>query len=119
MIATKYSAPYKSDKGENYITINRGRNGAKSMRLSLEASLRKLQTAYVDILYVYWRDYATSTPELMQGLDDLVTSGKVLFLGISDTPGVDRVQSKPVRAYGRSAVVCGVPGHVECCDAGF
>ncbi|KAI1483051.1 NADP-dependent oxidoreductase domain-containing protein [Daldinia eschscholtzii] len=56
------------------------------MRLSLEASLRKLQTSYVDILYVHWWDYTTTISELMHGLNDLVTSGKVLYLGISDTP---------------------------------
>ncbi|EWZ43388.1 sterigmatocystin biosynthesis dehydrogenase stcV [Fusarium oxysporum Fo47] len=86
VIATKYSAPYKPIDGTSSITTNRGGNGIKSMRLSLEASLRKLQTSYVDILYVHWWDYATTIPELMHGLNDLVTSGKVLYLGISDTP---------------------------------
>ncbi|EWZ81116.1 hypothetical protein NW765_015567 [Fusarium oxysporum] len=86
VIATKYSAPYKPIDGTSSITTNRGGNGIKSMRLSLDASLRKLQTSYVDILYVHWWDYATTIPELMHGFNDLVTSGKVLYLGISDTP---------------------------------
>lgn len=37
-------------------------------------------------LYVHWWDYNTSIPELMQSLNHLVASGKVLYLGISDSP---------------------------------
>lgn len=37
-------------------------------------------------LYVHWWDYTTSIPEMMQSLNQLVQSGKVLYLGISDTP---------------------------------
>lgn len=37
-------------------------------------------------LYVHWWDYNTSIPEVMQSLNHLVASGKVLYLGISDTP---------------------------------
>lgn len=53
----------------------------------VEDSLKKLRTNYIDLLYVHWWDYSTSIPELMQSLNDLVKSGKVLYLGISDTPG--------------------------------
>lgn len=37
-------------------------------------------------LYVHWWDYSTSIPELMQSLNQLVATGKVLYLGISDSP---------------------------------
>ena len=37
-------------------------------------------------LYVHWWDFTTSIPELMQSLNQLVSSGKVLYLGVSDTP---------------------------------
>ncbi|KAL2798713.1 Aldo/keto reductase [Aspergillus keveii] len=85
VLATKYSASFKGyDK--DLIQSTYGGNGAKSMRLSLEASLKKLQTNYIDLFYVHWWDYATTIPELMHALNDLVVSGKVLYLGISDTP---------------------------------
>ena len=42
-------------------------------------------TAYMQ-LYVHWWDYNTSIPELMQALNSLVVSGRVLYLGISDAP---------------------------------
>jgi aryl-alcohol dehydrogenase-like predicted oxidoreductase len=61
-------------------------NGTKSLHLSVNASLRKLQTDYVDLLYIHWWDFSASIPEVMQSLNQLVTSGKVLYLGISDAP---------------------------------
>ncbi|KAG1822881.1 NADP-dependent oxidoreductase domain-containing protein [Suillus subaureus] len=58
----------------------------KSMHLSVEASLKKLRTSYIDILYVHWWDWDTSVEEVMNGLHVLVQQGKVLYLGISDSP---------------------------------
>jgi aryl-alcohol dehydrogenase-like predicted oxidoreductase len=60
--------------------------GTKNMRTCLEESLKKLQTHYVDLFYLHFWDYTTSIPELMHSLNDLVTAGKVNYLGISDTP---------------------------------
>lgn len=54
--------------------------------MSVEASLDKLRTAYVDLLYVHYWDLATTAEELMQSLNALVQSRKVLYLGISDAP---------------------------------
>jgi aryl-alcohol dehydrogenase-like predicted oxidoreductase len=85
VIATKYSSSYMGAHKDK-VQSNFSGNGTKSMKLSLEASLKKLQTTYVDILYVHWWDYSTSIPELMHSLNDLVVAGKVLYLGISDTP---------------------------------
>ena len=56
------------------------------MLVSVNASLKKLQTDYIDLLYVHWWDFSSSIPELMQSLNNLVVQGKVLYLGISDTP---------------------------------
>jgi len=56
------------------------------MTISAEASLRKFKTSYIDIVYVHWWDYNTSIEEIMNGLHNLVVQGKVLYLGISDTP---------------------------------
>ncbi|KAG6376912.1 NADP-dependent oxidoreductase domain-containing protein [Boletus reticuloceps] len=61
-------------------------NSVKSMHVSVEASLKKLRTSYIDILYVHWWDWETSVEEVMNGLHTLVQQGKVLYLGISDTP---------------------------------
>jgi aryl-alcohol dehydrogenase-like predicted oxidoreductase len=50
------------------------------MRNAVEASLKKLRTSYVDILYIHWWDYDTSVEEVMNGLHNLVVQGKVLYL---------------------------------------
>ena len=50
------------------------------MHVSVEASLKKLRTDYIDILYVHWWDYQTSIEEVMNGLHALVMAGKVLYL---------------------------------------
>jgi aryl-alcohol dehydrogenase-like predicted oxidoreductase len=85
VLATKYSAGYMAHHADK-LQSNYGGNNSKSMKVSVEASLRKLQTAYIDLFYVHWWDYATSIPEMMHSLNDLVVAGKVLYLGISDTP---------------------------------
>ena len=55
-------------------------NGSKSLFLSVDASLRKLRTSYIDILYVHWWDYETSVKEVMDSLHTLILSRKVLYL---------------------------------------
>ena len=56
------------------------------MHVSVSRSLKKLKTDYIDILYVHWWDFTSSVEEVMRNLNNLVVSGKVLYLGISDTP---------------------------------
>ena len=87
VIATKFTTMFPATvTGEKHIRSNYAGNHAKSLRVSLEASLQKLQTSYIDLLYVHWWDFTTSIPELMHALHNVVTAGKVLYLGISDTP---------------------------------
>ncbi|KAF6814139.1 norsolorinic acid reductase [Colletotrichum musicola] len=86
VIATKYTTNFQAGPRSPNIMANFTGNGSKSLHTSVHASLRKLQTHYIDLLYVHWWDYSTSIPELMQSLNHLVVTGKVLYLGISDTP---------------------------------
>lgn len=79
---TGYKAGDKSIKHQGNFTGNH----SKSLHTSLRDSLKKLQTDYIDLLYVHWWDFTTSIPELMQSLNHAVSSGKVLYLGVSDTP---------------------------------
>lgn len=53
---------------------------------SVETSLRQLDTDRIDLLYLHAWDFTTSPEEVMRGLDHLVQSGKVLYLGICNTP---------------------------------
>ena len=45
-----------------------------------------MQTDFLDVLYIHWWDYSADIPEVMHALNDVVQQGKVLYLGISDTP---------------------------------
>ncbi|KAJ5536043.1 hypothetical protein N7513_009229 [Penicillium frequentans] len=85
VLATKYTSPWRRHN-ENELQANYVGNNAKSLKVSVEASLKKLKTDYIDLLYVHWWDFSTSIEEVMNSLNQLVTSGKVLYLGISDTP---------------------------------
>ncbi|KAH9166993.1 arylalcohol dehydrogenase [Lactarius sanguifluus] len=87
VIATKYTTNYKRGQESNIARmVNYSGNNTKSLHVSVEASLKKLRTTYIDLLYVHWWDYATSVEEVMNSLHVLVQQGKVLYLGISDTP---------------------------------
>jgi aryl-alcohol dehydrogenase-like predicted oxidoreductase len=65
---------------------NGGGNARKNLRASLETSLRRLRTDYLDIYWVHVWDAATPIEETMRALDDAVRAGKVLYVGISDAP---------------------------------
>jgi aryl-alcohol dehydrogenase-like predicted oxidoreductase len=65
---------------------NAGGNHRKNMMQSVEASLKRLQTDYIDLYWVHIWDRITPVEEVMRGLDDLVRQGKVLHVGISDAP---------------------------------
>ncbi|KAL5333631.1 aryl-alcohol dehydrogenase [NADP(+)] [Aspergillus crustosus] len=87
IIATKYSqADHKAADPTVKQRVNYLGNSKKSLHIAIAESLARLQTTYVDIYYVHWWDYETSIEEVMNSLHDLVTSGKVLYLGASNMP---------------------------------
>jgi aryl-alcohol dehydrogenase-like predicted oxidoreductase len=81
VLATKYSTGTTMDSG-----LQMTGNGKKSMVQSLEASLRRLKTDRVDLLWAHAPDNATPIDEIMRAFDDLVRSGKVLYVGLSNFP---------------------------------
>ncbi|KAH9834858.1 arylalcohol dehydrogenase [Rhodofomes roseus] len=85
IIATKYTNNYKRRENYRQKTTFTG-NNMKSLYLSVEDSLKKLRTDYIDILYVHWWDWTCGIEEVMNGLHYLVQQRKVLYLGVSDAP---------------------------------
>ncbi|TEB20739.1 Aldo/keto reductase [Coprinellus micaceus] len=85
VLATKYSSNRWLENHSVKRAAHTG-NSAKSLRNSVEASLKDLRTTYIDILYVHWWDWDTSVYEIMDALHTYVQRGVVLYLGISDTP---------------------------------
>ncbi|MGY6163913.1 aldo/keto reductase [Paraburkholderia strydomiana] len=81
VIATKYTQAAAPNAG----ALATG-NSRLAMRLSVEASLKRLKTDRIDLYWVHFSDGITPTDEIMRGLDDLVRSGKVLYVGLSDFP---------------------------------
>lgn len=80
VLATKYTLNMDSKNP------NASGNNVKNMKQAVEASLRRLDTDYIDLLWVHMWDYLTPPEEIMRGLDDLVSSGKIFYIGVSDTP---------------------------------
>jgi len=86
VLATKFTTGHRLKDESQKLQSNYQGNHAKSLKLSIKDSLRKLQTDYIDLLYVHWWDFTTGVEELMNSLHALVLAGKVVYLGISDTP---------------------------------
>lgn len=80
VVATKYTLAM------DHSDPNTAGNHRKNMVRSVEASLSRLRTDYIDLLWVHAWDEYTPFEETMRGLEDLVRSGKVLYIGVSDTP---------------------------------
>lgn len=65
---------------------NHAGNQRKNMVQSLERSLKRLKTDYIDLYWLHSWDFVTPIEEIMRAFDDLVRSGKVLYIGIADAP---------------------------------
>ncbi|MEV6719100.1 aldo/keto reductase [Lentzea sp. NPDC051208] len=89
VLATKYST--LRTPGDP----NSGGSHRKNLFASVENSLRRLGTDHVDLLYVHVWDVLTPFEEVLRGLDDLVRQGKVLYVGMSNTPAweISRMQA--------------------------
>src|SRR5262249_44306287 len=90
VIATKFcSNMYAGDP-------NGGGASRKALLAQCEQSLRRLQTDYIDLYWMHAWDKNTPIEETLRGLDDLVRSGKVRYIGFSDTPGWKLAQAQTI-----------------------
>lgn len=80
VVATKYSLTMRPGDP------NASGNHRKNMVQAVEDSLRRLQTEYIDLLYLHVWDGRTPVEEILRAFDDLVRAGKILYAGLSDTP---------------------------------
>ncbi|MEV6719657.1 aldo/keto reductase [Streptomyces xanthochromogenes] len=89
VLATKYSTMRRPGDP------NSGGSHRKNLFASVEASLRQLNTDYIDLLYLHMWDSTTPVEEILRGMDDLVRQGKVLYVAISNAPAwqVSRMQT--------------------------
>ncbi len=80
VVATKYTLAM------DHSDPNSAGNQRKNLHVAVEASLKRLRTDYIDLLWVHAWDEYTPFEETLRALDDLVRAGKVLYIGVSDTP---------------------------------
>lgn len=80
VLATKYT---NANPGTD---PNAAGNHRKSMMQSVEASLKRLKTDYIDLYWLHIWDFLTPVEEVLRGFDDLVRAGKILYAGVSDAP---------------------------------
>ncbi len=80
VIATKYTSSRR--KGDP----NAGGNHRKSFFDALHASLKRLNTDYIDLYWLHAWDFLTPVEEVMRAFDDAIRQGKILYAGISDAP---------------------------------
>src|SRR5579859_4586779 len=80
VVATKYSLK------DNTTNPNASGNNRKNMMRSVEESLKRLKTDFIDVLYLHIWDDLTPIDEVLRGIDDLIRQGKVNYAAISDTP---------------------------------
>ncbi|WP_141681302.1 aldo/keto reductase [Mycobacterium malmoense] len=93
VIATKFSGNlYPGDP-------NGGGSGRKSLTNACENSLRRLQTDYIDLYWLHIWDANTPIDETMSALDDLVRTGKVRYVGVSDTPAWKIAQANLIARF--------------------
>lgn len=100
VVATKYTLSMDHEDP------NASGNQRKNMMRSVEDSLDRLQTDYIDLLWVHAWDDQTPIQETLRGLDDLVGSGKVLYIGVSDTPAWVVSQSLALSELARWEAFC-------------
>lgn len=86
VLATKFSLNDRAGAPENAGNPNGAGNHRKNLRRSVEGSLKRLGTDYIDLLWLHAWDFTTPVEEVMSSLDDLVRAGKVNYVGVSDTP---------------------------------
>lgn len=80
VLATKYTLTTRPGDP------NASGNHRKNMVRSVEASLKRLGTDHIDLLYLHMWDFRTPVEEILRAFDDLVRQGKILYAGLSDTP---------------------------------
>ncbi|MEH1833585.1 MAG: aldo/keto reductase [Nostoc sp.] len=97
VVATKYSFPLQMNAKTG--DPNASGNHRKNLVQSLEGSLKRLNTDYIDLFWLHAWDFTTPIEEVLRSLDDVVRQGKVLYIGISDTPAWIVSQANTIAKY--------------------
>ncbi|WP_413760829.1 aldo/keto reductase [Streptomyces sp. MMBL 11-3] len=111
VVATKFgygSAPQPRISGTG--------NSRKNIVRSVEASLKRLSTDYVDLYWAHFPDTVTPTEEILAALDDLVRAGKILHVGLSNFPAWQVSRAVTVAEYRHQAPVVAIQTEYSLAD---
>ena len=111
LISTKANS--RTGPGENDLGSSR-----YHLMRSCEASLRRLGTDHVELFYLHAFDNLTAVEEVLRAMEDLVRSGKVLYIGCSNFAGWQLMKSLGISEKSRHAALCGAPGVLFAVGAG-
>jgi len=103
VVATKYTMPAGAKNG---ILVTG--NSRKAMVVSVEDSLKRLKSDYIDILWVHMADGVTPTEEIVRGFDDLVRQGKILYAGLSNFPAWRAARAVTIAELRGAAPIAGL-----------
>ncbi|MFB5079629.1 aldo/keto reductase [Raoultella sp. C349492] len=78
---------------------NGGGAGRKALIQQCEASLKRLQSDYIDIYWLHNWDRGAPIEETLRGLDDLVTAGKIRYIGFSDIPAWKTAEAQTIARF--------------------
>jgi aryl-alcohol dehydrogenase-like predicted oxidoreductase len=89
VVATKYTLTMRPGDP------NASGNQRKNLVQAVDNSLKRMNTDYIDLMYLHLWDNRTPVEEVLRGFDDLVRAGKIIYVGISDTPAwqISRMQA--------------------------
>lgn len=94
----KYLGEFVGDERDKYVLAskytliedashpNGTGNSRRNMMRTVEVSLKRMNTDYIDVLWVHMWDFTTRVDEVLRAMNDLISQGKVCYIGISDTP---------------------------------
>ncbi len=94
VLATKFT--FNTSENQH---INGGGNSRKNIRRSVEGSLKRLKTDYIDLYIMHLWDRMTPVEEVMRTLNDLVTEGKILHYALSNVPAWYASKAQMIARY--------------------
>lgn len=100
VVGTKYTCITDADSG---ILVTG--NSRQAMVSSVEASLKRLKTDRIDILYAHVSDGVTPLEEVVRGFDDLVRAGKILYAGLSNFPAWRVARAATIAEFRKAAPI--------------
>jgi aryl-alcohol dehydrogenase-like predicted oxidoreductase len=84
VLATKFGNPLRDASGHADVDVNAAGASRKHVLRAVDASLARLRTDYIDLVYLHREDHTTPVEETVRALGDLIAAGKIRYYGLSN-----------------------------------